>query len=203
MVDRIGNSRRQMVAPSSSEVTKYLQAWNQGDEAALEKLMPIVYNELRKLARSYMRRERSGHTLQATALVHEAFLRLIDQNAVTWQNRAHFFGIAAQMMKRILVNHEVSRRAAKRSGGAEKVTLEQAKGIESQQDLDIIQLNEALQELESMDSRQCRIVELRFFSGLTLEETAEVMNLSLATVKRDWSTAKLWLRQRISKGTGS
>ncbi len=192
-----------MVAPSSSEVTKYLQAWNQGDEAALEKLMPIVYNELRKLARSYMRRERSGHTLQATALVHEAFLRLIDQNAVTWQNRAHFFGIAAQMMKRILVNHEVSRRAAKRSGGAEKVTLEQAKGIESQQDLDIIQLNEALQELESMDSRQCRIVELRFFSGLTLEETAEVMNLSLATVKRDWSTAKLWLRQRISKGTGS
>ena len=191
------------MAPSPNEVTKYLQAWNQGDEAALEKLMPIVYDELRKLARSYMRRERSGHTLQATALVHEAFLRLIDQNAVTWQNRAHFFGLAAQMMKRILVNHELSRRAAKRGGGAEKVSLEHAKGIEPQQELDILQLDEALQDLESIDSRQCRIVELRFFSGLTLEETSEVMNLSLATVKREWSTAKLWLRQRISKVTGS
>ncbi len=191
-----------MSAPSSSEVTAYLQEWNRGNEAALEKLIPLVYTELRKLARSYMRRERSDHTLQPTALVHEAFLRLIGQNAVTWQNRAHFFGIAAQMMRRILVNHAVSRRAARHGGAAEKVTLMEIKDLAAQTDFDILQLNDALSALESMDQRQSRVVELRFFSGLTLEETAEVMNLSLATVKREWSTARLWLRRRISRGPG-
>ena len=129
-----------MTSPSSSEVTRYLQEWNQGNQAALEKLMPLVYDELRRLARSYMQRERTGHTLQATALVHEAFLRLIDQNAVTWQNRAHFFGIAAQMMRRILVNHALSRRAAKRGGMAERLSLEEVTGLAAHRDLDIIEL---------------------------------------------------------------
>jgi RNA polymerase sigma factor (TIGR02999 family) len=189
-----------MGIPSSSQVTKYLREWNQGNEEALEKLMPLVYDELRKLARSYMKRESSGHTLQPTALVHEAFLRLVDQNAVTWQNRAHFFGIAAQMMRRILIHHAEKRNAAKRSGGrAERISLEQISGFEEHRDIDILELHEALRELEALDERQSRIVEMRFFTGLTLEETAKVMNLSLATIKREWGTARLWLRRRIRK----
>ncbi|MCI0607134.1 sigma-70 family RNA polymerase sigma factor [bacterium] len=176
-----------------------MQEWNNGNKAALDKLMPIVYDELRKLARGYMRQERSGHTLQPTALVHEAFLRLVDQNAVTWQNRAHFFGIAAQMMRRILVNHAVKRRAAKRNGMLESIPLDEFRDLGASYPVNVIALNEALMDLECIDARQSRLVELRLFSGLSLEETAEAMQLSVATVKREWRTARLWLRRRISK----
>lgn len=187
-----------MALNSQQNVTQYLVEWNEGNPDALDKLMPLVYGELRRLARGYLRRERPGHTLQPTALVHEAFLRLIDQNAVRWQNRAHFFGIAAQMMRRILVNHAVNRRAGKRGGSARKVSLDEATGLAEHRDIDVIALNEALTELEAIDPRQSRVVELRFFGGLSIEESAEVLSLSTATVKREWSTARLWLRRRMS-----
>src|SRR6185369_1245614 len=183
-------------APPS--ITQLLVEWSEGDRAALDQLTPLVYDELRRLARSYLRRERSDHTLQATALVHEAYIRLVDQHSVSWQNRAHFFGIASQMMRRILVNHALSRGAAKRGGSATKISLDETVNFE-QRDVDLIALNHALKELEELDLRQARIVELRFFGGLSIEETAEVVNLSPATVKREWSTAKLWLRSQISK----
>jgi len=179
-------------------ITQLLVEWSQGDQAALDELMPLVYDELRRLARSYLRRERPDHTLQATALVHEAFLRLIDQHSVTWQNRAHFFGIASQMMRRILVNHALARRTAKRGAVVETLSLDEA-GAATQRGIDLIALDEALKELEALDPRQTRIVELRFFGGLSIEETAEVLSLSAATVKREWSTARLWLRRQIAK----
>ena len=160
--------------------------------------MPMVYEELRRLARSHLRRERPDHTLQATALVHEAYLRLIDQHSVTWQSRAHFLGIAAQMMRRVLVNHAVARKASKRGGASQKITLEESVRMGVQREVDLISLDHALKELEDLDSRQSRIVELRFFGGLSIEETAEALNLSPATVKREWNTAKLWLRRQIS-----
>jgi RNA polymerase sigma-70 factor (ECF subfamily) len=190
-----------MTAPSQSEITRYLLKWNQGDEAALQKLMPLVYDELKKLARSYLRKERSGHTLQTTALVHEAFLRLIDQDSVQWQNRAHFFGVAAQMMRRILTNYAVARSTDKRGGKAKHISLEDVTGLAEHRDLDVVSLDQALKELESLDSRQSKIVELRFFSGLSIEDTAEIMQLSPATVKREWSTARIWLRRRMFKGS--
>ena len=184
--------------PAPPTITQLLCEWSKGDQAALDQLMPLVYDELRRLARSYLRRERSDHTLQATALVHEAYLRLIDQHSVSWHNRAHFFGIASQMMRRILVNHALARGAAKRGGAATKLSLDETVGFE-QRDVDLIALDQALKELEALDLRQARIVELRFFGGLSIEETAEVVNLSPATVKREWSTARLWLRRQISK----
>ena len=180
-------------------ITDLLVEWSKGDQAALDQLLPLVYGELRRLARSYLRRERPDHTLQATALVHEAFLRLVDQHSVSWQNRAHFFGIASQMMRRILVNHALARRAAKRGGFAEKLSIDEAMGLEDRREVDLIELDDALKELETLDPRQTRIVELRFFGGLSVEETAEVLDLSPATVKREWSTAKLWLRRRLDK----
>ncbi len=180
-------------------ITQLLVEWGQGDQAALDQLMPLVYDELRRLARSYLRRERPDHTLQATALVHEAYLRLIDQHSVTWQNRAHFFGIASQMMRRILVNHALARRTAKRGLSVETLSLDEAAGAGTQRGIDLIALDDALKELEALDPRQTRIVELRFFGGLSIEETAEVLSLSAATVKREWSTARLWLRRRIAK----
>jgi RNA polymerase sigma factor (TIGR02999 family) len=180
-------------------ITQLLVNWSEGDQAALDQILPLVYDELRRLARSYLRRERSDHTLQPTALVHEAYIRLIDQHSVTWQNRAHFFGIASQMMRRILVNHALSRAAAKRGGLAQKLSLDEAVGLSDQPEVDLIALDHALQELEALDSRQSRIVELRYFGGLTIEETAEVLGLSPATVKREWSTARLWLRRQITK----
>jgi RNA polymerase sigma factor (TIGR02999 family) len=182
----------------TSAITELLVEWSKGDQVALDQLMPLVYDELRRLARAYLRRERPDHTLQATALVHEAYLRLIDQQSVTWQNRAHFFGIASQMMRRILVNHAVARAAQKRRP-AQKVSLDEAGSFSRERELDLIALDEALNELETLDPRQSRIVELRYFGGLSIEETAEVLNLSPATVKREWSTAKLWLRRRIAK----
>jgi RNA polymerase sigma factor (TIGR02999 family) len=185
--------------PAPPTISQLLVEWREGDRAALDRLMPLVYDELRRLARSYLRRERPDHTLQATALVHEAYMRLIDQHSVSWQNRAHFFGIASQMMRRILVNHALARATAKRGGHAEKLALDEAIVVDGERQIDLVVLDDALKELEAADARQCRIVELRFFGGLSIEETAEVLKLSPATVKREWNTAKLWLRRRIAR----
>ena len=187
------------MAPIPHDLTQLLVAWNQGNPAALDQLLPVVYDELRRLAHAYLRRERPDHTLQATALVHEAYLRLIDQNQVTWQNRAHFFGIAAQMMRRILVNHALAKKAEKRGGLQHKLSLDEAVSFADEREVDLVALDDALKTLGTLDPQQSRIVELRFFAGLSIEETAEVLGISPATVKRDWSTAKIWLRREISK----
>jgi RNA polymerase sigma factor (TIGR02999 family) len=184
---------------SGEAVTQLLLEWSAGNEQAVDELFPIVYHELRRLAASYLRRERAGHTLQPTALVHEAFLRLIDQHSVTWQNRAQFFGLAAQMMRRILVNHAMSRRAAKRGGAATSITLDEELHGYPTPSLDVIALDNALKTLADVDPREARIVELRFFGGLTVEETAVVMGVSPATVKREWATAKLFLSREIGR----
>jgi len=160
--------------------------------------MPVVYDELRRLAQHYLSRERAEHTLQTTALVHEAYLRLVDQKAVNWQNRAQFFGIAAQMMRRILINHAKSRSAVKRRGYATKISLDEAIGFFEQREIDLIALNEALETLAALDAEQAKIVELRFFGGLTIEEISEVLGISPATTKREWDSAKLWLRRQLS-----
>ena len=179
-------------------ITHLLVKWSSGDPQALEELTPLVYDELRKMARTYLRQERADHTLQATALVHEAYLRLIDQHSVSWQNRAHFFGIASQMMRRILVNHAVARAADKRGGAAEKLSLDETVSCANEREVELIALDEALNVLERLDAQQTRIVELRFFGGLSIDETAEALHISPATVKRDWSTARLWLRRRLN-----
>jgi RNA polymerase sigma factor (TIGR02999 family) len=179
-------------------VTQLLVRWSGGNQAALDELLPIVYGELRRVARRYLARERPGHTLEPTALVHEAFLRLVDQRSVSWQNRAHFFGLAARMMRRILVNHALSKDAAKRGGRAENITFdEQLHG--SATPSDIIALDDALKALAVLDERQTQIVELRFFGGLSVEETAEVVGVSPATVKREWAAAKLFLLREINR----
>ena len=181
---------------SPPEVTKLLVRWTQGDQSALNDLLPLVYDELRRLARSYLYKERPGHTLQSTALVHEAYMRLVDQN-VTWQSRAHFFGIAAQMMRRILVDHARARDAAKRGDGDMKVTLDEGMAFTGARDVALIVLDKALNDLARFDPQQGRIVELRFFAGLSIEETSEVMDISPATVKRDWAMAKAWLSREM------
>jgi len=180
-------------------ITQLLVGWSNGDQEALAQLTPLVYDELRQMARTYLRGERSDHTLQATALVHEAYLRLIDQHSVSWQNRAHFFGIASQMMRRILVNHALARATEKRGGHVEKLSLDEATSFSDQRDVDLIALDKALRELERLDPQQTRIVELRFFGGLSIEETAAALRVSPATVKRDWNTARLWLRRQLAK----
>ena len=184
----------------ADDVTRLLVRWSEGDKGALEELMPLVYNELRRLANYYLQRERKDHTLQSTALVHEAFLRLIDQRDVRWQNRAHFFGVASQMIRRILVDHARAHQTAKRGGGAYTLALDDALGAEHKRDLDLVALDDALNGLANLDPQQARIVELRFFTGLTIEETAEVVGISPATVKRDWNTAKAWLFRELSRG---
>ncbi len=181
------------------EITQLLIAWNQGDQCARDELTPLIYDELRRLARGYLRRERPGHTLQPTALVHEAFMRLIDQRQVNWQNRAHFFGAAAQLMRQILINHAEARRAAKRGGEAERISLDDVDHFAAAHEIDLIALDEALRRLERLDPQQGRIVELRYFSGLTIEEIAEAIGVSPATVKRDWSVARAWLRRELSR----
>ena len=168
------------------------------DKESLDKLMPVVYDELRRQAARYLRREQPGHTLQTTALIHEAYVRLVDQHNVQWQNRAHFFGIAAQMMRRILVDHARTKKRAKRGGSDIKISLDDATVMVKGQDLDVVAVDEALTRLAKIDEQQSRVVELRFFSGLTVEETAEVMGISPATVKRDWSMAKAWLHRELS-----
>ncbi len=184
-----------MTTPSPPAVTGLLRAWSDGDETALERLLPLVEAELRRLARAYMARERRGHTLQPTALVNEAFLRLTDARHVRWQDRAHFLGIAARLMRRVLVDHARSRGYQKRGGGAARVTFTEALAVapEPALDLDLVALDRALEGLALADARKARVIELRFFGGLSVEETAEVLHLSTDTIKRDWRLAKLWL----------
>ena len=184
---------------TSAEVTRLLKDWTNGQEQALDRLVPQIHSELRKLAASYLRKERPDHTLQPTALVNEAFLKLIDQRAVKWQNRAHFFGIAAQAMRRILVDHARAHAADKRGGGVRKLPLDDALMISGKTDIDLLALDEALTRLAVIDPQQSRVVELRFFGGLTMDETAEVMRISLATVGREWRMAKAWLFAEISR----
>ena len=182
----------------SAEVTQLLAAWSQGNEAARNELMPVVYKELRRLAHRYLRRERPGHTLDATALVHEAYFQLVDQRNVQWHSRAHFFGIAAQLMRRILVEYARTRSAAKRGGGEPKLSHENA-GWSAERNIDLVALDEALTRLAAIDPQQSRLVELRFFGELTVEETAEILGVSARTVKREWRTAKAWLRRELHK----
>lgn len=189
-----------MIEPSTHEVTALLLAWNQGDASALEKLTPLVYQELHRLARGYMGREHAGHTLQATALVNEAYLRLIDSSRVRWQNRAHFFAVSAQLMRRILVDFARSRNYLKRGGDVPRVSLSEAFEMAGKQDADLAALDDALHSLAGVDPRKCHVVELRFFGGLSVEETAEVLQVSPDTVMRDWRLAKLWLLRELSKG---
>lgn len=180
------------------EITEMLKACSGGNREAMNKLVPFVYQELHRQAHRYLNRERSNHTLQTTALVHEAYLRLIEYNSIDWQNRAHFFGMAANMMRRILVNYAVSQNRLKRGGSDENLPLEEALTVATtDRDIDLLALDKALNELEMLDERQAQIVELRYFSGLSIEETAEVLQISPATVKRDWNMAKAWLRSEL------
>jgi RNA polymerase sigma-70 factor, ECF subfamily len=185
--------------PNRGDVTVLLAELTKGNEEAASRLIPLVYTELRRLASSYMRKERTDHTLQATALVHEAYLKLIEQRAVNWQSRAHFFGISAQIMRRILVDHARGHLRDKRGGGQIEVPLDEAIVFAPQQSSELVKLDEALDRLVQFDPRQAKIVELRFFGGLTVEETAEVMAISPKTVKRDWSIAKAWLHGELKQ----
>ena len=181
-----------------NEITEQLIAWSKGDEAALETLIPAVYQELRRMADYYLRGEDSGHSLQPTALVHEAYLRLIDQTKVEWQNRAHFFGVAAQMMRRILIDHAKAKHRVKRGGTAVKIVLDENAHFTQERAAELLALDDALRALAIMDERKSRIVELRYFGGLTVEETAQVLGISDKTVMRDWSLAKAWLYRELT-----
>lgn len=184
----------------SKEITQMLRAWSDGKQEALDALLPLVYDELHRQAARFLRRERIGHTLQTTALIHEAYLKLIDQRAVDWQNRAHFFAIAAQAMRRILVNYAKARHAEKRGGADENLPLEAITlAVSDVRSVDLEALDEALTRLAARDERQVHIVELRYFSGLSIEETAAVLRISTATVKSDWRMAKAWLHQEMTK----
>lgn len=183
---------------TSADVTQLLLAWSSGRREALDQLLPLVYHELRKIAERYLRRERSGHTLQTTALVHEAYLKLIDQRQVQWQNRAHFFGIAAQAMRRILVDHARSRQTGKRGGL--RLTLDENLDVSDERAADLLALDDALNALAALDPQKSRIVELRYFGGLSIEETAEVLGIGTATVTRQWRLARAWLYGEINKG---
>lgn len=187
-----------MTKPSLHEVTQLLQSWSEGNQEALDKLVPLVHAELHRLARHYMSNERPGHTLQTTELVNEAYVRLIDWKNVRWQNRAHFFGVAAQIMRRILVDFARSRASAKKGGGPQYVSLSEAMTVSPERGADLIALDDALEILSELDSRKSRIVELRFFGGLSVEETAEVLKISARTVMRDWGLAQAWLYRELS-----
>ncbi len=187
-----------MTTHASQEVTDLLLAWSRGDDSALEKLLPLVYHELHRLAHHYMGGEHAGHTLQTTALVNEAYLRLIDSSRVRWQNRAHFFAVTAQLMRRVLVDYARSRNYRKRGGGAIQVSLDQALEVSAERGRELIALDEALTALAASDERASRVVELRYFGGLSIEETAEVLQVSVETVRRDWNWAKVWLVREIS-----
>jgi RNA polymerase sigma factor (TIGR02999 family) len=187
-----------MTTPSSQELTQLLVEWGNGNQAALDKLIPLVHEELRRMAHHYMRRERPGHTLQTSALVDEAYLRLIDQKNVHWKNRAHFFAISAQLMRRILVDHARRHHYAKRGGGARKVSLDGVMIVSSERGADLIALDDALASLADIDPRKSEIVEMRFFGGLSVEETAQALKLSPRTVMREWGLAKAWLYRTLS-----
>ena len=189
-----------MTQAYSAEVTGLLVAWSDGDQAALEKLMPLVYAELHRLARRYMRREHAGHTLQTSALVNEAYLRLIDARGVHWQNRTHFFAVSAQIMRRILVDFARAKQNLKRGAGARQITLDEALIVSSESGSDLLALDEALETLAMLDPRQSRVVELRYFGGLSEEEVAEVLKVSPRTVRHDWSLARAWLYRELSAG---
>ncbi len=188
-----------MTTPAPKEVTQLLIAWSNGDQEALEKLVPLVYDELRRIARRYMKREPAGHTLETTALVNEAYLRLIEQKGMKWQNRAHFFAISAQLMRRILVSMARARQADKRGGEARQVSLDEALVISEERAAELVALDEAMNELAALDPRRTRVVELRYFGGLSVEETAEVLKISPETVMRDWKRAKAWLYTELNR----
>jgi len=187
------------VAPSIQHVTRLLRAWGQGEDAALEELLPLVHQELRRLARRYMFGERPGHTLQTTALVNEAYLRLVNSRQVNWQNRAHFFAISAQLMRRILVDYARARGSQKRGGGVPKVTLDEELMAPQEKGQDLVALDDALKALAHIDPRKCKVIELRFFGGLSVDETAEVLKISPDTILRDWRLAKAWLAREMRK----
>ncbi len=191
-----------MSSLDTPEITQLLVAWNKGDQSALERLTPLVHGELHRLAKRYMAGERQGHILQTTALVNEAFTRLIDWRNVEWQNRAHFFGLAAQIMRRILVDYARARNREKRGGGEIQVSLSDAANVPSGRSPDLVAVDDALQTLEKLDARQARVVELRFFAGLSMDETAEALRVSLSTVKRDWSLASAWLFRELNNDEG-
>jgi RNA polymerase sigma-70 factor, ECF subfamily len=193
---------RRPVMSENQEVTILLTALTRGDDGAGSKLIPVVYDELRRLAGSYMRRERVDHTLQATALVHEAYLKLVEQRSVNWQSRAHFFGVAAQLMRRILIDHARGHTREKRGGEQKKVSLDEAFVFSEQQADELLAVDDSLNRLEKIDPRQARVVELRFFGGLSVEEAAEVLGVSPKTVKRDWSVAKAWLYADLKERHG-
>jgi RNA polymerase sigma-70 factor (ECF subfamily) len=179
------------------DLTRLLKDWSNGNKSALDKLLPVVYGELRRLAGQYLRRERADHTLQATDLVHEAYVRLIDQQRVAWQNRAHFYGVAAQLMRRILVDHARRHLSKKRGGAQQKLSLDEAIEVPEKSHRDIVALDEALTRLAATDERKSRVVELKFFGGLSIEETAKVLAVAPATILRDWSFAKAWLLREM------
>ena len=182
---------------SQAGVTQLLINWNKGDRSALDEMLPLVYDELRRIAVRYMNREKSEHTLQPTALVHEAYMRLVDQKQVDWKNRAQFFGVAAEMMRRILVNHAIQKQTDKRGGDALRVTLSDANELSASSDTNLIALDEALTRLKEFDLRKSRIVGLKFFGGLTTAEIAEVLQVSVATIEREWSLARAWLFREV------
>jgi RNA polymerase sigma-70 factor, ECF subfamily len=186
--------------PPGGEVSGLLRAWSGGDQGALDRLTPIVYEELRRLARRYLKGERAGHSLQTTALVNEAYMRLVDYKRMHWQNRAHFFAVSAQLMRRILVEH-ARRHNLKRGGGVQHVSLEEAPMVGGKRAADLVALDDAMKALELLDPRKMQVVEMRFFGGLSVEETAEVLKVSPITVMRDWSTAKAWLYRELTGGT--
>jgi RNA polymerase sigma-70 factor, ECF subfamily len=185
------------MSSSPEEVTQLLGAWSEGDPAALDRLMPLVYAELRRMARRHMGPERPGHTLQTTALVHEAYLRLVNQDRVRWKDRAHFFAIAAQVMRRILVDHARKRRNPKRGGNATRLSLEQGATVSRERAAEVVALDDALNSLAAVDDRKSRVVELRFFGGMSIEETAQVLGVSPGTVMREWTLAKAWLQREV------
>jgi len=187
------------MALESPDVTQLLKDWSGGDEAAADRLMPLVHEELRRLAHQYMRREKPGHTLQTSALVNEAYVRLVDQSKIQWESRAHFFGIAARLMRQILVDQARRKNFAKRGGGAIRVSLDSANAIAQEQSANVMALDEALKTLEQTDLRKSQIVELRFFGGMSIEETAEALKISPGTVMREWTFARAWLRNQMSQ----
>lgn len=192
-----------MPSDSPIAVTDLLARWRSGDREALDALMPLVYQELRRIARHYLQQERSDHTLQSTALVHEAYVRLVGNNPPEWRNRAHFFGVAARLMRQILVDHARVQRADKRGGGAFKLSLDEELVRTQGKDLDLLDLDNALEGLARLDPQQSQIVELRFFGGLSIEDTAEILRISPATVKRDWATARTWLQREMTRSTNA
>jgi RNA polymerase sigma factor (TIGR02999 family) len=189
-----------MAASSAHEVTQLLKAWTTGDEQALEKLTPLVYEQLHRAAQHYMAGQRSGHILQATALVNEVYLQLIDCGQMNWQDRAHFFAMSAHLMRRILIDFARSRGSQKRGGGALQISLDEAPSVGSEPDPNLVALDDALKALAAVDERESKVVELRFFGGLSIKETAEVLKVSVETVQRDWRLAKMWLLREMSKG---